>query len=135
MNTVAELINSMNTSQLLNMKAMIEDKIDEYYHLPENFYLHEKFDDYLYNVMYQDGSKHLYSRGADAYRELIKNNTAIGIIRHTKDLFPVYELMMVKETKDEREQEEIRHKLYNYTMQTNHATSEQEKRLRHNRFS
>lgn len=134
MNTVVDLINSLNTSQLLNMKALIEDKIDEYYHLPENFYLHEKNDDYLYNVMYLDGSKHLYSKGAEAYREMLKNDRAIGIIRKSKDLFPVYELMMVKET-DEREQEKIRHQLCNYTMQTNNAIAEQEKRLRHNRFS
>lgn len=134
MNTV-ELINSMNTQELLKMKALIEDRINQNYHLPQNFYLHDNFDDYLYNVMYRDGTKHLCAKGADAYREMMKNDRAIGITRYTKDLFPTHELVMIKETFNEREQEEIRHQLYQYTMQTNHATAEQEKRLRHNRFS
>ena len=131
---ITELLCTMNAQQLLNLKSMIDDQIEAAYDLPENFYLHETLDDYLYIVKYDDGSSHLYIKGAQAYREYKANRCAVGIIRKTKDLFPVFELMLVKEN-HERKQEELRQELCYETLQKNYSSAEQRKRCRHNYVS
>ena len=97
MYNVNDYINSLNTVDLLSLKAQIENKIDEYYHLKENFYLHEEHDDYIYVIEYADGSKYHDYIGARAYRKYINDCDAIAIGRKTKDLFPTYEPLLEKE--------------------------------------
>ena len=97
MYNVNDYINSLNTVDLLSLKTQIENKIDEYYHLKENFYLHEEHDDYIYIIDYIDGSHHYEYIGARAYRKYIGDSSAIAIRRKTKDLFPVYETLLEKE--------------------------------------
>ena len=127
MNTITDKINSMSTADLLNLKSFIEDKIDEYYNLPDNFYLHEKTDDYIYIVDYEDGSFHYTYKGADAYREYTNDLRAVGIRRKTKDLFPKYETM-IKENY-ERKQKAIRQELCYKPVQTDNTYAEPENRL------
>lgn len=85
-------------TDLNELRELIETKIQEEYDRAENFMLHDSLDDYIYIVYYFDDSYHSYCRGADAYNEYMKNDFAIKIGRKTKDLFPVYEMLLKKET-------------------------------------
>jgi len=117
MNTIREMVSTMNSVDLLALKSLIEDKIEENYDLPENFYIHDKTDDYIYIVDYIDGHYHYSYIGAEAYKEYIGSPYATRIRRKTKSLFPVFETMMVKENYEQRGEETIRYELCYDAMQ------------------
>ena len=132
MNTVIDTIGSMNTADLLLLKQYIESKIEDNYDDPGNFYLHDRIDDYIYIVDYEDGTYHYYCKGADAFKEYMGVSYATRIRRKTKDLFPVYETL---KEKHERSEEEIRHQLHEGTMSANKAAAEQKHRCGHHKVS
>lgn len=84
-------------TDLLMLKELIDNKMIDDYDLKENFMLHDKIDSYLYVVYYVDNTNHLYCKGKDAYEEYISNHLAIRVARKTKDLFPTFEDLMIKE--------------------------------------
>ena len=96
--TTREYLNGMNTDQLLSLKSAIEEKIEENYNLKENFYLHDKTDDYIYICVYEDGEIHRDYLGSRAYKRYLEDDRIVAIKRKTKDLFPTYEDLLEKET-------------------------------------
>ena len=84
------------SQDLIKLKEQIDRQLEEIYERKENFYLHEKIDDYIYIVHYLDGHTHMDYIGARSYNEYISNEDAIKIERKTKDLFPTYETLMEK---------------------------------------
>ena len=92
---ILEYISNVNITDLDAIKKMIEEREAEMYE--EAWWTHETIDDYLYKVHYQDGHTHITCKGADSYREYIRNDDAVWIERYTKDLFPTYEFLMRKE--------------------------------------
>lgn len=96
--TTREYLDGMNTAQLLALKSAIDEKIEEYYHLKENFYLHDRTDDYIYICVYDDGKIHYDYLGSSAYKRYLKDDHVVAIRRKTKDLFPTYEDLIKKET-------------------------------------
>lgn len=96
--TTREYLNGMNTDQLLALKSAIEDMIEENYNLKENFYLHDRTDDYIYICVYEDGSIHYDYLGSRAYKRYLDDDRIVAIKRKTKDLFPAYEDLLEKET-------------------------------------
>ena len=93
-----EYLNGMNTDQLLSLKSAIEEKIEENYNLKENFYLHDKTDDYIYICVYEDGEIRRDYLGSRAYKRYLEDDRVVAIKRKTKDLFPTYEDLLEKET-------------------------------------
>lgn len=85
--------------ELEELKRIIDRKIIDDYERKENFMLHNQIDDYIYIVYFADGSQHYFCKGRDAYERYMKDSTAIRVARKTKDLYPVYEDLMVKENK------------------------------------
>ena len=132
MNTVIDAIGNLNTADLLLLKQYIETKIEDDYDLKENFYLHDRIDDYIYIVDYLDGSYHYFCKGAEAYKIYMSDVYATKIRRKTKDLFPVYETL---KEKYERSEKEIRCELHNKPMQTDNPAVKQKHRCRHHRVS
>lgn len=102
-------IDGMSGLELLNLKQIINDKIDEVSELDENFMLHDYIDSYFYYVFYVDGSSYLYTKGKDAYNEYVREDRAVKIVRKTKNLFPTWTEMM---TKEKHEQKRLRQKLH-----------------------
>lgn len=96
--TTREYLNGMNTDQLLALKSAIEEKIEENYNLKENFYLHDRTDDYIYICVYDDGSIHYDYLGSRAYKRYLDDDRIVALKRKTKDLFPAYEDLLEKET-------------------------------------
>ena len=92
-----ESILNYRGTDLHELKKLIDKKIEEEYHLPENFMLHDCVDEYIYIVDYMDGSYHYDCIGKRAYEEYINNIEAIRIRRKTKRLSPTYETLLVKE--------------------------------------
>lgn len=92
-----ESIAHFTGTDLLKLKELIDNKMDDDYYLRENFMLHDCVDCYLYVVYYTDGTHHTYARGKQAYDEYISCDYAIRVARKTKDLFPTYEDLLIKE--------------------------------------
>lgn len=84
---------------LEELKKLIDQKIREDYERKENFMLHDDVDDYIYIVYYANGDHHYFCKGKDAYNRYIKDSNAVRVARKTKDLYPVYEDIMAKESK------------------------------------
>lgn len=95
-------IQFLDGHDLIALKEMIDEQIEYSRHLKENFYLNDSTDDYIYIVRYNDNSYHYVFKGAEAYNEYIDHNDAIRIERKTKDLFPIFELLMEKKNESER---------------------------------
>ena len=94
----ADSISTLSGIELLNLRELLNEKIDEVSSLTENFMLHDYIDEYFYYVCYIDGSRYLYTKGKEAYDEFTRNMDAVSIVSKTKDLFPVYTELMRKET-------------------------------------
>ena len=95
--TTREYLNGMNTDQLLALKSAIEEKIEENYNLKENFFLHDRIDDYIYICVYDDGKIYYDFLGSRAYTRYLKDDHVVAIRRKTKDLFPTYEDLLKKD--------------------------------------
>lgn len=84
-------------TDLLMLKELIDSKMEDDYDLKENFMLHDTIDNYLYVVYYVDDNHHTYAKGKEAYDEFIANDFAIRVARKTKNLYPTYEDLLIKE--------------------------------------
>lgn len=107
-----EKIDSMSGLELLNLRQILNDKIDEVSALDENFMLHDYVDSYFYYVHYEDGSSHLHVKGKDAYDTFMRSETAVKIVRKTKNLFPTFEEIMRKESNGKRKEKGLRCELH-----------------------
>lgn len=92
-----ESIAHFTGTDLLMLKELINDKMYDDYDLKENFMLHDTIDNYLYVVYYTDSTHHTFAKGKQAYDEYISNDSAIRVARKTKNLFPTYEDLLIKE--------------------------------------
>lgn len=90
-------ISTMDGHQLEALRRKIERQEQIVYDRKENFHLHDRTDNYIYIVNYQDGSFIYDYLGSRAYERYIDDPTAVSIDRKTKDLFPVYEHLLSKE--------------------------------------
>lgn len=92
-----ESILNFGGTDLMEIKRLVEQKIQEDYDRPENFMYHDKVDDYIYIVDYADGSYHYDYIGKRSYQEYIGNENAVRIRRKDKHLKPTYETLLEKE--------------------------------------
>ena len=92
---IFQYVSTMDSADLDAIKMMVAARENELYDI--RWWTHEKIDEYLYKVHYQDGHTHITCKGKDSYEEYMRNDDAIWIERYTKDLFPTYELLMRKE--------------------------------------
>ena len=88
--------NSLTATELYQLKDLIDDRIAETYYWKENFMTHTEIDNYIYVVYLEDGNHHFFAKGEEAYKRYLEDD-AVSIDRKTKDLFPVYETLLVKE--------------------------------------
>lgn len=99
-------ISSLQGTQIIEIRAMIEAELKRVERREENFFMHDYPDGYAYYVKYNDGSYHIYCKGKQAYNEFIKSEDALLIYRtDNAELFPVKEIIMEKEN----EQKGLRH--------------------------
>ena len=94
--TYVNRFNSLTALELDQLKKLIDGRIAETYDWKENFMTHNEIDNYLYVVYLEDGQYHYYHKGADAYQRYLEDD-AIMVDRKTKDLFPKFETIFVKE--------------------------------------
>ena len=87
---------SLTAIELNQLKELIDERIAETYYWKENFMTHTELDNYIYIVYLDDGNYHYYFKGADAYKRYLEDD-AVMVDRKTKDLFPVFETILVKE--------------------------------------
>ena len=90
-----EFIKKMNPSDYAAVKEMIAKEEKKNY--DEMWWNHDRIDNYLYYVYYDDGTQWMHCIAKKVYDEYIKNEKAICIKRKTKDLFPTWETMLTKE--------------------------------------
>lgn len=93
---INQYVSTMDSAELDAIKMMVAARENELYDI--RWWTHEKIDDFIYKVHYQDGHTHITCKGADSYREYMRSEDAVWIERYTKDLFPTYEFLMRKET-------------------------------------
>ena len=89
-----KIVETLNGIDLQRVKEIVDEQLQFDYEKPENFMLHEKTDDYLYEVYMNDNSKITFCIGKKAYKEYQENKRAVSIYRKTKDLFPERELLI-----------------------------------------
>lgn len=92
---ISEVIRTLNTTDLDAIKKMIAQEERSRY--DQMWWTHDRVDNYLYYVFYEDGSYWMHCIASKVYNEFIKNDKAVCIKRKTKDLFPVWETMIEKE--------------------------------------
>lgn len=93
---VKDIISRLNGLDLNRVKDLVDEQLQTEYYKKENFMLHERIDDYLYEVYYSDGRRMSFCIGQKAYKEYMENKFATTIWRKTKDLFPERELLLQK---------------------------------------
>ena len=99
-NEVYKCVNRFTTltgTELLRLKDLIDQRIKEVYDFKCNFMIHDQIDNYIYIVNMADGEYHYYIKGDEAYKRFLEDD-AVSIERKTKDLFPIIELLLKKET-------------------------------------
>ena len=89
-----KIISTLDGRDLSRVKELADQQLEIDYYKKENFMLHEKKDDYLYEVLYSDNTKVRFYIGQRAYKEYQDNKRAIAVYRVTKDLFPIRELLL-----------------------------------------
>lgn len=94
----ADNISTLSGFDLIALRELINNKIDEVSALDENFMLHDYIDSYFYIVYYLDGSWRLFTKGKDAYDNYARNAEAVRIVSKTKNLRPTYTELIRKET-------------------------------------
>lgn len=90
-----EQIHNLSTADLEAIKEMIAQEEKNRY--DEMWWTHDRIDNYLYYVYYDDGTQWMHCIAKKVYDEYIKNEKAICIKRKTKNLFPTWETMIAKE--------------------------------------
>lgn len=94
----ADDISTLSGTELIALRKMLNDRINEVADDDENFMLHDYIDSYFYYVYYVDGSYHMTAKGKEAYEEFERNRDAVKIMSKTKNLFPTWKELMRKET-------------------------------------
>ena len=89
-----KIISTLDGLDLSKVKDLVDQQLEDEYYKKENFMLHDKKDDYLYDVLYNDNTKLRFYIGQKAYKEYQENKRAVSIYRLTKDLFPTKELLL-----------------------------------------
>ena len=89
-----EIIATLDGIDLSRVKDLVDQQLEDEYYKKENFMLHDKKDDYLYDVLYNDNTKLRFYIGQKAFKEYQENKRAVSIYRITKDLFPTKELLL-----------------------------------------
>lgn len=92
---IHDVLHSMTAADLEAIKEMIAREERSRYE--EMWWTHDRIDNYLYYVYYDDGTQWMHCVAKKVYDEYIKNEKAICIKRKTKDLFPTWETMLTKE--------------------------------------
>lgn len=93
---IKESLTKLSGTDLEYVKVLVDEQIEAAYYQKENFMLHEKLDDYFYEVYYNDGTYHLFCTGKQGYDEYVKNEKAVRIVRKSKDLFYTRETLLEK---------------------------------------
>ena len=89
-----KIISTLDGLDLSKVKDLVDQQLEDEYYKKENFMLHDKKDDYLYDVLYNDNTKLRFYIGQKAFKEYQQNKRAVSIYRITKDLFPTKELLL-----------------------------------------
>lgn len=89
-----KIISTLDGIDLNRVKDLVDQQLEDEYYKKENFMLHEKIDNFLYEVYMNDHSKITFCIGKKAYKEYQQNKQAVSIYRKTKDLFPERELLI-----------------------------------------
>lgn len=105
-------IKTMSGEELISLRQLLNEKIDEVAEMDENFMLHDWIDSYFYIVHYEDGTSHLHVKGKDAYDTFMRSESAVKIVRKTKNLFPTFEEIMRKESNGKRKEKGLRCELH-----------------------
>lgn len=92
---ISELIHAMNSTDFNELKQLIQKEEKSRY--DSMWWTHERNDDYLYYVYYEDGTSWMHNIAKKVYDEYLTNSNAVCIKRKTKDLFPTWETMITKE--------------------------------------
>ena len=92
---IHDVLRSMTAADLEAIKEMIAREERNRY--DEMWWTHDRIDNYLYYVYYDDGTEWMHCVAKKVYDEYIKNEKAVCIKRKTKDLFPTWETMLTKE--------------------------------------
>lgn len=89
-----KIISTLDGIDLNRVKDLVDQQLEDEYYKKENFMLHERIDNFLYEVYMNDNSKITFCIGKKAYKEYQQNKQAVSIYRKTKDLFPERELLI-----------------------------------------
>lgn len=92
---IHDVLRNMTAADLEAIKEMIAREERNRY--DEMWWTHDRIDNYLYYVYYDDGTEWMHCVAKKVYDEYIKNEKAVCIKRKTKDLFPTWETMIAKE--------------------------------------
>lgn len=86
---------NISAADLDAVKKIIADREEALYE--ERWWTHDKIDDYLYYVYYEDGTSWMHCIAKYVYDEYMRNDRAVMLKRKTKDLFPTWETLLEKE--------------------------------------
>ena len=87
-------------------KQIIEERE---YELWEPMWWTHEMDEWLYVLYYDDGKTHLTHKGKEAYETYCEDERIYLIMRKTKHLFPLWEVVLERSVNGENP---IRHKLH-----------------------
>lgn len=91
-------ISLIDDSLTLNdLKEFIIEQITLNLDKRENFMYRDYQDYYLYAIYFEDGTRTMVSKGCRAYEIFTEYDDAYRIETRTKELFPEYDLLMIKE--------------------------------------
>ena len=90
-------LNKMTGAELMHLRELIDKEMQNQYDNIDNFMYHDTIDEYLYVWSRTDGTTGVDCIGERAYRRFMDDPLAYEIGRETKDLFPTYETLLVKE--------------------------------------
>ena len=90
-------LNKMSGAELMQLKELIDKEMQNQYDNIDNFMYHDTVDEYLYVFFRIDGTRYIECIGERAYKRFMDDPLAFEIGRQTKNLFPVYETLLVKE--------------------------------------
>ena len=90
-------LNKMSGAELMQLKELIDKEMQNQYDNIDNFMYHDSVDEYLYVWSRTDGTTGVDCIGERAYKRFMNDPLAYEIGRQTKNLFPTYETLIVKE--------------------------------------
>lgn len=94
---IKKYLKTLSGAELEEVKKAVEQEEEDQIMKDENFMFRDFIDDYFYMIYYKDGSFHYDYIGKRAYKKYMEDPNAIRIGYKTKDLFPTYGTLLVKE--------------------------------------